>query len=341
MKKYLKWVIAGVVLVAALVLGNQCFFVLNEGENAVVQRFGRIQALYVKEYTAELDAQVKADNVDDGVNVSVYAGTGLYVKTPFIDTVIKYSSKLISYETAAREVTTADKRKLFFQNNAQWRIENPYRFYKAYNDVARAKMRIDDILYSRMNAKVGATQSHVLITDKQVSGDMLIALSREVSAECEAFGIRVADIRIKRTDLPEQNYESIYNRMNTERYRIAAQYRSEGEEESMKVKSETDREVISITSEAARDAEQIKGQADAEAAAIYNEAYGKNPEFFKFYNMLETYRQTVGSSSTLVIPLDSEFAEYLLGTQAEEAAPPPDNSEQITDNNEQTATNDE
>ena len=315
MKKNIKWIVTGAVLLLALILANGFFFTLEEGENAVVQRFGRIQAIYVKEITPTLAEEI----AEDGGYMAVYEGTGLKLKMPFIDNVIKYSSKLISYETQAREVTTADKRKLFFQNNAQWRIENPYRFYVRYNNIAAARIRIDDILYSRMNGKVGAMQSHTLITDKQTSGDMLKALSDEVSTECAAFGVQVVDIRIKRTDLPEQNYESIYNRMNTERTKIAAQYRSEGEEEAIKVRSDTDRQVVTITSEATRDAERIKGEADAEAAAVFNEAYSQSPDFFRFYNMLETYRQTIGDSSTLVIPHNSPFAEYLLGATPSQA----------------------
>ena len=317
MKKSTKWIITGAALLACIILAGSFFFTLEEGECAVVQRFGRIQAIYVKDLTPTLSAEIE----EDGGGIVVHAGTGLKLRLPFVDKVIKYPSKLISYETQAREVTTADKRKLIFQNNAQWRIENPYRFYVRYNNIQSARVRIDDILYSRMNSKVGAMQSHVLITDKQVSGEMLTALSEEVSAECALFGVQVIDIRIKRTDLPEQNYASIYNRMESERVRIAAQYRSEGEEEAIKVRSDTDRQVIVITSEAAREAERIKGEADAEAAAIFNEAYSKNPEFFRFYNMLETYRLTVGDSSTLVIPHDSPFAEYLLGIPSLSAPP--------------------
>jgi membrane protease subunit HflC len=101
--------------------------------------------------------------------------------------------------------------------------------------------------------------------------------------------------------------------MNTERQRVAAENRSEGERDLLKISSETDRKVISITSDAGRKAEEIRGEGDSEAARIYNEVYGRDPEFFEFYNLLDTYRQTIGNSSTLIIPLDSPFAKYLLG----------------------------
>lgn len=304
-----KWIIIGAVALVVLIVGSNCFFTLEEDESALVQRFGRVQAVYVREVTDTLTAQF----AEDGDDLPLHSGAGLKFKVPFIDNVIKYPAKLIMYDPAAREVITSDKRKLYFDNSAQWRIENPLRFYKSYNNIEGAKKRIDDVLYSRMNERVGKMLSHSLITDRELSGNMLLELTGIVNADCVKQGISVIDIRIKRTDLPSENYESIYNNMNTERQRIAAQHRSEGEEESIIIKSRTDREVITITSKANRDAEVIRGEGDSEAARIYNEAYGSNPEFFEFYNLLETYRATVGGGATMVIPLDSPFAKYLLG----------------------------
>ena len=304
-----KWIFIAIGIVLLIIVADNCFFTLAEDETAIVQRFGRVHSIYVKEHTPGLDAELAEDND----NIPVYVGTGLHFKIPFIDNVITYKSTLISYVTDTREVITSDKRRLRFDNNAQWRIENPLRFYKAYNNIAGARQRIDDILYSRMNERVGQMESTTLITNKDVVTEMLEELTAVVSRDCAAFGVSVVDIRIKRTDMPSENYESIYNNMNTERQRIAAGHRSEGEEESIKIRSGTDRQVITITSEAERDAEKLRGEGDAKAASTFNEAYGKNPEFFEFYNLLETYRQTVGKSSTLVIPLDSPFAKYLLG----------------------------
>lgn len=309
-----KWIFIGIGIIVLFIIANNCFFTLGEGETAIVQRFGRVHSIYVKSYTQELADEL----AEDGEDVPVYVGTGLHFKIPFIDNVITYKATLISYVTSTREVITEDKRRLRFDNNAQWRIENPLRFYKAYNNMAGARQRIDDLLFSSMNERVGKMSSTTLITDKTAVTQMLAELAETVSHDCEAFGVVVVDIRIKRTDMPDENHESIYNNMNTERQKIAAGLRSEGEEESIKIRSETDRQVIEITSKAASDAEILRGEGDSEAARIYNDAYGKNPEFFEFYNLLETYRQTVGKGSTLVIPLDSPFAKYLLGIPAAE-----------------------
>ena len=309
-------VIGGIILFAALM---NSFFILNEGESAIIQRFGRIESVYVKSVSPDMEGQLRDS---DYRYITIHSGTGLKLKVPFIDTVVKYPSKLMTYDTPPRQVITSDKKKLMFDNNAQWRIENPVLFYVAVQNVSNAMDRIDNILYSRMNDKVGKLDAHTLITDKTAIEKMLDELAVEMTAQSKGFGVVVHDIRIKRTDLPQENYESIYNRMITERNRIAAQYRSEGDEEAIKVRSETDRRVTVITSEAMRQAEVLKGEGDAQAARVFNEVYGRNPEFFEFYNMLQTYRLTLGDSATLVIPNSSPFAKYLLGAEQTAAAPP-------------------
>ncbi|MDR0670921.1 MAG: protease modulator HflC [Oscillospiraceae bacterium] len=312
MKKTTKWFLLAVGLCLLLIVALNCCFELQEGESALVQRFGRIEAIYVKETSRELHDQMTEDG--EG-HIPVRVGTGLKWKVPFLDHVIKYPSMLLAYDTPSRQVITADKKKIYFDNNAQWRIVNPLRFYKGVFNIQNAYGRIDSYLYSYMNTHVGAMQSTTLITDKAAVGVMLDELNHTVSEACAAFGVDVFDIRIKRTDLPEENYQSIYNRMITERNRMSAEYRSKGEEESLRIRSEADRDVVGISSEAARRAEILKGEGDSEAARIYNEAYSADPSFFEFYNLLDTYRLTVGAGSTLVIPLSSPFAKYLLGVE--------------------------
>jgi len=303
-----KFVLIGLLVFFLVIVAANSFFILREDESALVQRFGRIEAVYMREVPYMVRHQIESRP-----NVSLYTGTGLKFKIPFIDNVIKYPSKLILYDSPPREVLTLDRHRLYFDNTAQWRIDNPLLFYEAYNNINGAKERIDDVLYSEMRISVGRLNSYVLISDRETAGQMLLDMAEAVSANFVQQGISVVDIRIKRTDLPSETYASIYNRMNTERQRVAAENRSEGERDLLMIRSETDRRVISITSEAERKAEEIRGQGDSEAARVYNEAYGRDPDFFEFYNLLDTYRQTVGRSSTLIVPLDSPFAKYLLG----------------------------
>jgi len=179
-----------------------------------------------------------------------------------------------------------------------------------------------------MRARVGELYSYVLISDRETSGIMLQSMAHAVNEDLAEQGIIVTDIRIKRTDLPSETYTNIYNRMNTERYRVAAENRALGEQTYHEIRSETDHLVASITSLAERSAEEIRGEGDSEAARIYNVAYSRDPAFFEFYNLLDTYRQTVGQSSTMIVPLDSPFAKFLLGVTPEIAPelpsePPP------------------
>jgi membrane protease subunit HflC len=307
-KKLLLTVIGIIIL---LYIGSQSIFFLEEGESALVQRFGRIEAVFMRDISEgdEVWSQLKTDSP----NISIHSGTGLKFKVPFIDNVIKYPSKLILYESQSDEVLTLDKHRLYFDNSAQWRIENPLRFYTSFSTVERAKTRIDDRLYAAMRDSVGRVEMYALTSDRVATGEMLERMAENMSAVLVRDGISIVDIRIKRTDLPEETYRSIYDRMISERKQAAEKFRAEGEEESIKIRSDTDRQVAKITSEARMRAEEIRGQADKEAAEIYNLAYSADPEFFEFYNYLETYRQTVGNRTTMVFDRNDPFAKYLFG----------------------------
>ena len=305
------------VIIAVLIIGfGLCTFQLNEDESASILRFGKIVSVYVK--TPE-SAQIVIDGLksEDArlVDINVHSGTGLKFRLPFIDTVKKYSNMLLTYDTAPRQVITSDKKKLIFDNNAQWEIENPALFEVTMGRVEEAQKRLDDILYSMMNEKVGKMDSNTLITNKIEVEKMQNDLATEVSKTMNAYGISVFDIRVKRTDLPEENYDSVYKRMITERERIAAQFRSEGDEVALKARSDTDKQVMILLSEAKKQAETLKGEGDAAAAKIYNEAYGQDKDFYEFYNTLEAYKLTIKDNTKLVIPSNSPFAKYLFGSK--------------------------
>jgi modulator of FtsH protease HflC len=298
-------------------------FQVAENESAIVLRFGKIIAAYVKTpaqaESVLADLTLVSDKLGD---VKVFAGTGLKLRLPFIDSVKKYNNMLLTYDTQPRQVITSDKKKLIFDNNAQWRIINPALFEITMGRIEEAQKRLDDIIYSRMNEKVGKIESYVLITDKVLVEKMQDDLAMEISDMMRSYGIEVFDIRVKRTELPQENYDSVYKRMITERQRIAAQYRSEGDEEALKARSNTDRQIVILLSEARKQAEVLKGDGDAEAARIFNEAYGKDYSFYEFYSTLEMYKITIGSNTRLVIPSDSSFAKYLFGMQANPAPSP-------------------
>ena len=315
-------IILCVATIILIVLANS-FFVLNEGESAILQRFGNIEAVFMREAAPDIKADI------EGKGVSLRVGTGLKFKIPFIDEVTKYTSKLILYDSTSNEVLTRDRHRLLFDNTAHWHIENPLLFYQNHRTINAAKNIIEGILFAEMRVRVGQVESYELISDRAVSGKLLQDMVDSVNAifRERGDGLSIVDIRIKRTDLPQETYNSIHNRMISERRRIAEEYRAEGDSVLLEVESEANLEVDTITSEARARAEEIRGEADAEAARIYNEAYSRDPSFFEFYNLLETYRLTVGNRTTMIIDRNDPFARYLFGVTPESrpvvTAPPP------------------
>ena len=310
--KTIKKILLPVLVLALIFIVNNSMFIVNEYESAIIKRFGHIEAVYVKENAQEV-RDTTAKYYPALASTNVIEGTGIHFKVPFVDQVTKYSNRLLTYDTSPQQVITSDKKKLLFDNNAQWTIENPVLFDLSMRSIASAETRIDDIIYSSMRDKIGKNPSSQIISDKALGIQILTELTDEVNIALEGYGVEIYDIKIKRTDVPEENHQSIYNNMITERNRMAAQYRSEGDEEAIKTRSETDKTVSVILSEAKANAEKIKGEGDAEAARIYNEAYGSDPEFYKFYNTLETYKNTLKDKVTLVLPSDSDFAQYITG----------------------------
>lgn len=288
-----------------------CTFQVGMTEQAVVTRFGRVVRVIVPEKTQAIVQAISQDPRLQGV--SVVEGHGLFFKTPFIESVERYLTTLLSYDTEPREVTTRDKKKLILDNFAQWRISNPALFAISMKTEGNAHTRLDDIMYSKLNEGLGRAEAHTLIADKTYVMNMLQGVTEKTNAEIAQYGMEVLDIRIKRTDLPTENSRNIYDRMKTERERQAKQYRSEGQEEAQKIKSDAERQAAVIEAEAYAQAESIKGEGDAEAARIYAEAYNRDPAFYEFYRTLEAYKEAFKDNTKIVIDPDSDLARYLFG----------------------------
>jgi membrane protease subunit HflC len=303
--------IAGVCLIVLVVAFNLCTFQVGMTEQAVVTRFGQVVKAIVPEKTPAIAQAIAQDPRLRGV--TVMEGHGLFFKTPFIESVDKYLSNLLTYDTEPREVTTKDKKKLILDNFSQWRIQNPALFAISMKTEGNAHTRLDDIMYSKLNEEFGKVEAHVLIADKQYVLDMLQSVTERTNAEIAQYGMEVVDIRIKRTDLPTENSKNIYDRMKTERERQAKQYRSEGQEEAQKIRSYAERQAAVIEAEAYASAEQTKGEGDAEAARIYAEAYNRDPEFYEFYRTLQAYKEALKDNTKIVIDPKSDFARYLFG----------------------------
>lgn len=304
-------IIAVISLFLLLIVFSSFSFTVEQVNQAIVTRFGEVTKIIVDEKTPELEKELlQNSNFKD---VKIVEGKGLFFKMPFIDTVIKYNNRLLTYDTAPREVTSKDKKKLILDNNAQWQIVNPLLFKITMGNETNAHTRLDDIMFSKMNEKIGQTEAHVLIADKNFTNKMLEQTVTDVNEALSGFGMKVIDIKIKRTDLPVENNQNIFNRMKTEREQKAKQYRSEGKEEAQKIKSDADKQAKIIEAKAYSASETIKGEGDASATKIYNEAYNKDPEFYEFYKTLQTYKITLKDKTKLIINSDSPFAKHLFG----------------------------
>jgi modulator of FtsH protease HflC len=312
LKESKKYGIFFLIVILAVIAYNIFTFRVIETEQSVVTRFGEIKKVIVSEDNYDMVVEQLKDNnkLDD---VKVVKGKGLFFKLPFIDSINEFSDLLLTYNTDPREVTTRDKKKLVLDNFAQWRITNVALFKQSMKNERNAQLRLDDLIYSNLNKQIGKTIAHDIIADMEQQTKMINAVITEVNEDLIAYGMTVEDVRIRRTEPPKENNENIFRRMRTERERMAKRYRSEGEEEATKIRSQADKEKTVLLATAYEQKETIMGEGDAEATRIYAEAYSQDAEFYSFYQTLLTYKK-LPKGTKVVVPLQSEFAKYLLGS---------------------------
>lgn len=238
---------------------------------------------------------------------------GLSWRIPFMQNVIFFEKRLLEYDATPKDVITKDKQQLSVDNFARWRIVDPLVFHQSVLTEAQAQSRLDDVIYSALREIVAQNR-----LEDVVSGDraQLVDYIREESnKKTSAFGIEIVDVRIKRTELPEKNEQSVFGRMRTERERQAKRFRAEGEEEAQKIRSMAERERTVLLAEAAREAELLRGKGEAQAIDIYSDAYSADSDFYTFQRTLEAYTKTLGSGTTLVVTPNSEFLSGLLSSE--------------------------
>jgi membrane protease subunit HflC len=234
---------------------------------------------------------------------------GLYFKLPVIQNVLYFEKRLLAYDAAPREVLTKDKQQLVVDNFSRWRIRDPLQFYRTVRNEAGGQSRLDDVIYSIVRENLGRHTLRDIVSERR--SEVMAEVTKESDARARAYGIEVADVRIKRADLPTKNELNVFNRMRTERERLAKKYRAEGDEEARKIRSESDKQVQILTAEARKQADITRGQGDAQAVKIFADAYGRDPEFYQLVRTLEAYRHAITDGTTLVLSPNSEFLQYL------------------------------
>ena len=275
-------------VVVAIAIAMSSLFIVDEREKALVLQFGQIKA-------------IKED-------------PGLAVKIPLIQEVVRYDDRILSLDTPPIEVTPSDDRRLVVDAFARYRIADVVQFRQAVGigGERAAEDRLASILTTQIRAVLGAsgvTSNTILSSDR---AELMVRIRNLSQLRAQAIGLNVVDVRLKQTNLPEQNLDATFARMRAEREREAADEIARGEEAAQRVRAQADRTVVELVSEAGREAEIARGEADAQRNNIFAEAFGADQDFFEFYRSLSAYEQAIqGNNSTMVITPDSEFFEFL------------------------------
>jgi len=260
-----------------------------------------------------------------GDPVRVVTQPGLNYKLPLIDTVIPIDNRILDLENPAQEVIASDQKRLVVDAFARYRIVEPLRFYQTVGTVERANQQLSILLNSALRRVLGEATLTQVVRDQR---EQLMARVREqLDNEAKAFGISVVDVRIRRADLPEQNSQAVYQRMQTERQQEAAQFRAQGSQRAQEIRAWADRDVTVLLAEAQSKGEQTRGEGDGERNRIFAEAFGRDPEFFAFYRSMQAYEGGLKSNGTrMLLKPDSEFFRFFVdpsGKPRNGAAPAP------------------
>ncbi|SEM37278.1 membrane protease subunit HflC [Mesobacillus persicus] len=288
--KYTKF---GLFILLLLVLLGFIFsnlFVVKEGEYKVIRQFGEV--------------------------VRIDSEPGLSYKIPFIQSVTTLPKYQMTYDVSQAEINTMDKKRILIDNYAVWRIEDPKKMIANARTVQAAESRMEEFIYSVTRTELGQLDYDEIINDEKSSrGSLNDRITEKVNEllSNDNYGISVTDVRMKRTDLPEENELSVFTRMISERHSTAQDYLSQGDARKNRIEAETDKEVNEMLATAKADAEEIRSEGEAEAAKVYNTAFSKDPEFYSLYRTLESYKKTIGDDTVIILPSDSPYARILTG----------------------------
>ena len=276
-------IITLILLFVVAIVGYSSIFIVQQTQQALVVRFGR--------------------------PVDVVSEPGLNFKAPFIDSVISIDKRILDLENPSQEVIASDQKRLVVDAFARYRIKNALRFYQSVGSIEGANSRLSTLLNAALRRVLGeATLTHVVRDDRAA---LMARVRDQLDREARNYGIQVVDVRIRRADLPEQNSQAVYQRMQTERQREAAEFRAQGSQKSQEIRSKANRDVTVLVAEASSKGEQVRGEGDAERNRIFAEAFGRDPDFFGFYRSMQAYEQGIRPSDTrMLLSPDSEFFRY-------------------------------
>lgn len=270
------------VFLVLLILIGASLYIMDETEQAIITQFGD----YRRSVTEP----------------------GLHFKIPFIQTVSRFERRVLESDAAPSEYLTGDMKRILVDHVTRWRIEDPFLFYTSVRTEIAAVTRLDDIVTGRLREEIARHDFIELIRDKREM--TMETVTYEARERAKSFGIFILDTRIKRLDLPQEVENSVFDRMEAERHRMAKRYRAEGEESAREIRAAADRDKEIILARAYETSQTIRGLGDALATSIYANAYERDEELYSFLKRLEVYREII-PGSTLILDADSPLFKYL------------------------------
>ncbi|MFA9438734.1 protease modulator HflC [Uliginosibacterium sp. sgz301328] len=282
--------IAGLVLFVVVVL-SMSVFTVDQRQYALVFQLGEIKRVITE--------------------------PGLKFKWPLIQNVRYFDRRILTLDTPEPELfQTSEKKNVLVDLFVKWRIADPGLYYRSFGgEEAKARNRLEQTVTSGLREEFGRRTVHEVVSGERAQ--IMERMRKRAEDDASRFGMQIIDVRVKRVDLPTEVSESVFRRMEAERKRVANELRATGSAEAEKIKADADRQREVIIAEAYRDAQRVQGQGDAKAAAIYAEAFGKAPDFFRFYRSLEAYKASFrNKNDVLVVDPSSDFFKYFKGSGA-------------------------
>jgi membrane protease subunit HflC len=262
---------------------------------------------YSSVFTVDMTEQALVVRLGDPVRV--VTEPGLNFKAPFIDTVINIDKRILDLENPSQEVIASDQKRLVVDAFARYRIKNALQFYQSVGSIQAANIQLTTLLNASLRRVLGEVTFIQVVRDERET--LMARIRDQLDHEAGGYGIQVVDVRIRRADLPEQNSQAVYQRMQTERQREAAEFRAQGGQKAQEIRSNADREATVIVAEANSTAEQVRGDGDGERNRLFAEAYGKDPDFFAFYRSMTAYENGLKSNDTrFLLRPDSDFFKF-------------------------------
>ena len=281
MRGFFAFILTVLVLAAAGLYASA--FIVHQNEQAMVLRFGKTQ--------------------------QIVETPGLKWKVPFIDTVEKFDKRILDLDTTEQEVTASDQQRLIVDAYARYRITDPLKFYQNVRNEERVREVVGPLIESEIRRVLGSATLLEIVKDKREP--LMKQIAAQVNKEGRDYGLEVVDVRIKRADLPKVNLVKVYDRMRADRVREATELRAQGEAESNRIRANADKAVTIIKATATQKSDEIRGDGEAERSRIFADAFGQDPDFFRFYRSMQAYTTAIKPEDTrLLLSPSSDFFRY-------------------------------